>query len=173
MHRVVRFARRGGRGAALRASGAMPPARRASIRSSFAVALVALAVTSCARFGEATIRIDEAEEEIEALTGEIVDVIDLEITADTPLGQRESCELVTAADGASNRLAVRGPIPEDIDVLNAAAAVLTEANYQLVPGDRDDELFGRRDGIRITVALDRATDEVAIDANTACRALPR
>lgn len=145
-------------------------ARRAAL---LGLVLVALALSGCSRFGEATIRIDEAEEEIVALTDEIVGVIGLEVTSSTPLGQREPCELVTAADGASNRLSVRGPIPGDVDVLNAAAAVLTEANYQLVPGDRPDELFGRRDGIRITVALDRATDEVAIDANTACRALPR
>ena len=140
-----------------------------------AVLLLAAAalLAGCSRFGEATIRIDEAEEEIVALTDEIIEVVGLEVTSATPLGQRQPCELVTASNGASNRLSARGPIPEEVDVLDAAAAVLTEANYQLVPGDRPDELFGRRDGIRITVALDRATDEVAIDASTACRALPR
>ncbi len=139
-----------------------------------AVALVlAIALAGCSRFGEATIRIDEAEEEIVALTDELIEVIGLEVTSATPLGQRQPCELVTASDGAANRLSVRGPIPEDVDVLDAAAAVLSAANYELVPGDRPDEVFARRDGIRITVALDRATDEVAIDANTACRALPR
>lgn len=138
-----------------------------------ALLLAAVVLAGCSRFGEATIRIDEAEEEIVALTDEIIEVIDLEVTRATPLGDRRRCELVTASDGAANRLSARGPIPEDVDVLDAAAAVLTGANYQLVPGDRPDELFGRRDGIRITVALDRATDEVAIDASTACRALPR
>lgn len=139
-----------------------------------AVLLLAAAVlVGCSRFGEATIRIDEAEEEIVALTDEIIEAIGLEVTSTRPLGAREDCELPTASDGASNRLSVRGPIPEDVEVLDAAAAVLSQADYELVPGDRPDELFGRRDGIRITVALDRGTGEVAIDANTACRPLPR
>jgi hypothetical protein len=34
-------------------------------------------------------------------------------------------------------------------------------------------VFGRRDGIRITVALDPPTSQVSVDASTACRALPR
>jgi len=133
------------------------------------VALLLLQLAACSRFGEATIRIDEAEQEIVRLTDEIVAAIDLEVTSSRMLGRRERCELVTTDTGAANRVAFRGPIPEGVPVLDRAAAILTDAGYQLVPGGREDELFGRRDGLRITVLIDHPAGEVAIDGNTACR----
>lgn len=152
--------------------GAHPSAPGVRTVRLLAVLLAAVLLAACSRVGEATIRIDEAEAEIEELTARIVEAIDLEVTASTPLGERTRCELVTTGQGAANRVAARGPIPDEPEVLERAAAVLTEAGYVLVPG-ADDEVFGRRDGIRITVVLDRATGEVAVDGNTACRALPR
>ena len=138
------------------------------------VALVVLVLLgACARVGEATIRIDQAEEEIVRLTDEIAAAVDLEVTSAAPLGRRERCELVTTGQGASNRVSLRGPIPEGVPVLERSAAILTDAGYQLVPGESEDELFGRRDGLRITVVLDRPAGQVAIDGNTACRPLER
>lgn len=147
-----------------------PLVRRAS-RLGLVVLLVLL--TACSRFGEATTRIDEAEQEIVRLADEIVASIGLEVTSARTLGRRERCELVTTGPGASNRVSFRGPIPEGVPVLERGAAILTDAGYQLVPGESEDELFGRRDGLRITVLIDRPAGEVAIDGNTACRPLER
>lgn len=134
--------------------------------------LTLVLLAACSRLGEETIRIDEAEEEIVRLTDEIVAAIDLEVTSARTLGPRERCELVTTDTGAANRVGFRGPIPAGVPVLERAAAILTDAGYQLVPGDSEDELFGRRDGLRITVLVDRPASQVAIDGNTACRPLP-
>jgi hypothetical protein len=138
-----------------------------------AVALLLVSPAACSRLGEATIRIDEAEQEIVRLADEIIASTGLEVTSAQPLGRREPCELVTTGSGASNRVSFRGPIPDGVPVLERAAAILTDAGYQLVPGESEDELFGRRDGLRITVVMDRPAGEVAIDGNTACRALER
>jgi hypothetical protein len=138
-----------------------------------AMALLVVSPAACSRLGEATIRIDEAEQEIVRLADEIVASTGLEVTSAQTLGRREPCELVTTGAGASNRVSFRGPIPEGVPVLERAAAILTDAGYQLVPGESEDELFGRRDGVRITVLMDRPAGEVAIDGNTACRPLER
>lgn len=138
-----------------------------------ALTLVLVLLSACARFGEATIRIDQAEDEIVRLTDEIAATVELEVTSASPLGRRDRCELVTTGQGASNRVSLRGPIPDGVPVLERSAAILTDAGYQLVPGESEDELFGRRDGLRITVVLDRPAGEVAIDGNTACRPLER
>lgn len=137
------------------------------------LAVAVLVLVGCSRFGEATIRIDEAEEELAGLVEEVVTAIDLEVTDASPFGERSRCRLVTTDTGAANRAAVRGPVPDTSDLLERAAAVLTEAGYVLVPGEQPEEIFGRRDGLRITVAIDRGTEQVAIDANTDCRPLPR
>lgn len=146
-----------------------PPPRAATW---LGVAVLLVLASACSRLGEATIRIDEAEGEIVRLTDEIVAASDLEVTSARTLGPRERCELVTPGEGAANRVSFRGPIPDGVPVLERAAAILTEAGYQLVPSG-DDEVFGRRDGLRITVLLDRPAGEVAIDGNTACRPLER
>jgi hypothetical protein len=137
------------------------------------IALLALLLAGCGQTGDATTRIDEAEEEIVALTDEIIELMELEVTVEQPLGRRGRCELVTGSPGATNRLSARGPIPDVDDPLGRAAAVLSRNGYELIDGDRPDEVFGRRDGIRITVALDPPTSQVSVDASTACRALPR
>lgn len=136
------------------------------------LALTAL-LGGCGRFGEATTRIDEAEAELAGLLDEVVVATGLEVTTEEPFGERTRCELVTTEVGAANRAAVRGPVPDTPDVLERAAAVLTDAGYVLVPGEDPDVVFGRRDGLRLTVAIDRGTDQLAIDANTACRPFPR
>jgi hypothetical protein len=141
--------------------------------SLLAVALLVVSLAACSRLGEATIRIAEAEQEIVRLADEIVASTGLEVTSARPLGRREPCELVTTDTGAANRVSFRGPIPEGVPVLERAAAILTDAGYQLVPGETEDELFGRRDGLRITVVMDRPAGEVAVDGNTACRPLER
>ncbi|MFO7960820.1 MAG: hypothetical protein R6U94_07735 [Nitriliruptoraceae bacterium] len=158
-----------------RGHGGSRPPGRSLLRGPHLLLVVLLLVplAACSRLGEETIRIDEAEQEIVRLTDEIVAAIDLEVTSARTLGRRERCQLVTTDTGAANRVAFRGPIPEAVPVLERAAAILSDAGYQLVPSGREDELFGRRDGLRITVLIDRPAGEVAIDGNTACRPLER
>lgn len=158
--------------ASARSGSGRPASARAAVRVG-ALALTVLVLVGCSRFGEATIRIDEAEAELARLTEELVEVLGLEVTTAAPFAARSRCQLVTTETGASNRSSVRGPIPDTPDLLERAAAVLTEAGYVLVPGEEPEEVFGRRDGLRLTVAIDRGTGEVAIDANTDCRPLPR
>ncbi len=157
---------RGGRGHAVAVA-------RLRVTAVILALVVLVLLSACARGGEATIRIDQAEDEIVRLTDEIAAAVGLEVTSASPLGPRERCELVTTGQGASNRVSLRGPIPDGVPVLERSAAILTDAGYQLVPGESEDDLFGRRDGLRITVVLDRPTGEVAIDGNTACRPLGR
>lgn len=137
------------------------------------VAMLAVAsLVGCGQFGSATTRIDEGEAELEGLVADIVDAVSLEVTTEQPFGGRSRCTLVTNASGASNRFSLSGPLPEVDDVLGRASAVLLAADYEIVSSDRDDEVFGRRDGLRITVVEDGATGQLAIDAATGCRALP-
>lgn len=131
----------------------------------------ALLLVGCGQTGSATTRIDEAEDEIVMLADELVDLLGLEVAVDRPLGARRGCDLVTGARGASNSLARRGPLPQIDDPVGRAGAHLDAAGYELVAGGGRDEVFGRRDGIRITVFADRATGQLAIDAATACRPL--
>ncbi|MFP4311948.1 MAG: hypothetical protein ACLFS9_08220, partial [Nitriliruptoraceae bacterium] len=68
-----------------------------------ALSVLALVLVGCARFGEATIRIDEAEAELSGLVDEVVVATGLEVTTEEPFGARERCELVTTETGASSR----------------------------------------------------------------------
>jgi hypothetical protein len=136
-------------------------------------AWVALFATGCGQLGSATTRIDAGEDELEALVAEIVEAVSLEVTTERPLGDRGTCTLVNNDPGASNSLSLGGPLPEIDDVLGRATAVLAASGYEMIQGDRDTEVFGRRDGLRVTVIEDRPTGRLAIDAATGCRALPR
>ncbi len=135
------------------------------------VALVGalILLTGCSRFGEATIRIDAAEEEIVALTDQLATELELEVLRRDPLGSRSRCELPTGDLGASNRVSVRADLPDLEDPLTRASAVLSEAGYELRPGASGAEAFGSRDGIRITVVVDEPAGLLDIDAVTGCR----
>jgi hypothetical protein len=149
---------------------------RRAVRRVVAVAgLVLLAVTGvgCGQTGSATTRIDEAEDEIVQLVEAITEAVELEVTLDRPLGSRSRCQAATGA-GASNAITRRGPVPATDEPVGRAAAILLGAGYELVDAPELGEgIFARRDGIRITVFVDAPTDQLAIDANTGCRALPR
>ena len=132
----------------------------------------ALVLTACDATGAATTRIDEAEIEIEEVTAAIAEVVGLEVTDERPLGPRSRCELADGRAGAANSLSIAGPIPDTDEPTEHSAAVLVDAGYQLVDADLGDGVFGRRDGIRITVIVDHPTGQLRIDANTACRRLP-
>lgn len=134
--------------------------------------MLVAALSGCGQTGSATTRIDQAEVEIEELVDRIVESIGLEVTSDQPLGSRRPCQQRGLGDGASNALSRRGPIPDIDDPVGRSAAILVEAGYELIDSDLDAGVFGRRDGIRITVIEDVPTAELAIDANTGCRPFP-
>jgi hypothetical protein len=145
---------------------------RGGRRGVVAVALFAMSVAGCGQLGSATTRIDAGEAELEQVVADIVETLELEVTRERPFGSRGSCTLVTNAEGASNSFSLGGPQPEVDDVLGRATAVLAAAGYEIIQDDREEEVFGRRDGLRITVLEDGPTGELAIDANTGCRPLP-
>jgi outer membrane murein-binding lipoprotein Lpp len=133
-----------------------------------------LALAGCGRTGEATTRIDQAESEIDELVDAIVVATGLEVTQERELGSRQRCQQVTGDEGASNSRSVRGPVPPGDDPVGPGASVLVGAGYELVDTPELGEgVFGRRDGIRITVFVDAPTQQLAVDANTGCRPLPR
>lgn len=134
--------------------------------------LAGVLLAGCGRFGEATIRIDEAEQELTEVTAQLVDELALSVSRERPLSSRGRCELPNGDPGATNRLGVTAPVPQAENPLGQASAVLTDAGYELRPSETDDEVFASRDGMRITVVLDVAAGVVDIDAVTGCRALP-
>lgn len=135
-------------------------------------ALAAVMLTGCGQVGSATTRIDAGEDELEGMVVDIVETLGLQVATERPFGTRGRCTLVTDAPGASNSLSLSGPLPEIDDALGRSAAVLSAAGYEIIQSDRPTEVFGRRDGLRITVIEDRAAGQLAIDAATGCRALP-
>lgn len=137
------------------------------------VALAALVAGGCGQIGSATTRIDAGEDELEGLVAEVVEAVSLEVTTERPFGRRESCTLVNTDPGASSSLSLSGPLPEIDDALGRSAALLDAAGYELVQSSRTGEVFARRDGLRITVVEDLPTGQLAIDAATGCRALPK
>jgi hypothetical protein len=151
------------------ASGGKPGRAR---RCASVLALIGLLASGCGQVGSATTRIDAGEAELEEVVADIVDAVSLEVTRERPFGTRGRCERVNGEAGATNSFSLGGPQPEVGDVLSRATAVLAAAGYELIQGERDDEVFGRRDGLRITVVEDGPTGELAIDAHTGCRALP-
>lgn len=135
--------------------------------------LLSLIVSGCGQVGSATTRIDAGEDELEALVAELVEAVSLEVTTERPFGGRSGCTLVNNDPGASNSLSLGGPLPEVDDVLGRSTAVLAAAGYEIIQSNRAGEVFGRRDGLRITVVEDGPTGQLAIDAATGCRALPK
>jgi hypothetical protein len=137
------------------------------------VGVAVLLLPGCGRAGEETTRIDEAEVEIVEVVDAIVEAVALDVAREEQLSSRVGCELVTTGEGASNEIGRYGPMPQVDDPVARASAVLVEHGYELRDSDLEEGVFGRRDGIRITVVADRATGELAIDANTGCRPLPQ
>jgi len=133
---------------------------------------VVVALAGCGRTGEETTRIDQAEAEVLGLVAEMLEALELPVSESATFGRWTGCDLVTGARGASSSLGLRTPFPAVDDPLGRAAAVLVGGGYQLVEGQLKEGVFGRRDGIRITVVPDRPTGELAIDAGTSCRPLP-
>lgn len=138
-------------------------------------AVLALALAGCGQTGAATTRVDQAEAEVVAIVTAIVEAVSLETDEVPEFGRRQPCNLPTQDNGAVSALSLRGALPGIDDPVGRASAVLVAAGYELVDSEEElgEGVFGRRDGIRITVVVDSGVDQLAVDASTGCRALPR
>lgn len=145
-----------------------------SRRARMLVAVAALAVAACGQTGGETTRIDQAETEVTQILDDIAEQLQIDADEVDEFGQPNPCELVTTGTGWSNNVSLRTEVPDVDDPIGRSSAVLVDAGYQLVDSEEElgEGVFGRRDGIRITVVLDHATDELAIDAHTGCRPAP-
>jgi hypothetical protein len=157
-----------------RAGEAREPLRIGTARRWAALGGVALLAVACGQTGSATTRIDAAEVEVETIVEDIVESVSLQTDEEIGVGTRSSCELVTGGAGGSNTLSLRGSLPDVDDPVGRASAVLVEAGYELIDSEEElgEGVFGRRDGIRITVVVDGPTEQLAIDAATGCRPPP-
>ncbi|MFW5934148.1 MAG: hypothetical protein ACOCT8_05410 [Actinomycetota bacterium] len=133
-----------------------------------ALALV-LALAGCGRTGEATIHYDEGRAELEGLLDDLEEAMELEVLNHRPFGPPEPCDLPTADDGATSSSSVQARIPAVDDPIARASAVLVDAGYDLTDEGLDEGVFARRAGMRITVEVDRAVEQLLIDASTGCR----
>jgi hypothetical protein len=128
------------------------------------------AVHACNGSGSTT-DIAEAEEEIVAAVGAVADGLALEQRRERPLGDRTRCEWVAGQPGASNTVGVTGVPTYDGDPLDRGAQLIVEAGFELVDSGLPDTVYGRREGMRLTVVLG-PDGEVAVDGATDCKPLP-
>jgi hypothetical protein len=140
-----------------------------AVRGAVVLAL-AVGLTAGCSTGSATIRIDRGEDIVDRTVREIADRLDLDVQAEVPLSGRQRCQLPGGREGASNTVSLQGPLPDVDDPLGEGAAVLVDNDFELVADSGGPDLiFGRRDGMRITV--DRGGVRLAIVGATGCRPL--
>ncbi len=131
--------------------------------------VLAVAAAGCGRTGEATIRLNQAEDELDTITDELVEVLELDVREREDFGTPAVCDLPTAGDGAITASSLRAPLPDLDDVVARASTVLVEAGYEVTDEGLEEGVYGRRQGIRVTVEVDRPTQQVLIDTSTGCR----
>jgi hypothetical protein len=128
-----------------------------------------LALPACGGSG-GTVDIAEAEDEIVQGVGAVADGLGLEQRRERPLGTRSRCEWVAGQPGASNTVGVVGVPTVAGDPLDRGAQLILEAGFELVDAGLPDTVFGRREGMRLTVVVGPG-GEVAVDGATDCRPL--
>jgi hypothetical protein len=138
--------------------------------SAVAAVLLAVAVTGCA-VGTGTLRIDEAQEQIVDVAGEVVRAVGLDVALPVPTAALEQCTLRSGSAGLRTRLDLRAPLPDGPEAMasafDAAAAVLVARGLVLVESGVPGTLLGQRDGITVTIGSDGRMLE--LDALTGCR----
>ena len=133
------------------------------------VLVLAVAAVGCGRTGEATIRLNQAEDELDTITDELVELLELDVREREDFGRPTVCDLPTAGDGAVTDSSLRAPLPDVDDLTDRASAVLVEAGYEVTDEGLEEGVYGRRQGIRVTVEVDRPSQQVLIDTSTGCR----
>jgi hypothetical protein len=154
--------------------GPRPPAvRRGQWRRPLRVvgAVVAMLALPAREGSGSTTDIAEAEAEIEAAVEAVADGLGLEPRREQPLGTRSRCEWVAGQPGASNTVAIVGVPTVEGDPLDRGAQLILEAGFELVDAGVPDTVFGRREGMRLTVVRSPG-GEVSVDGATDCKPLP-
>lgn len=143
----------------------------AALAAALAAGLFGGVLAGCGATGTETIRIDRGERIVDRTVRAIADEVDLDVQAEVELGSRQRCDLPGGEGGESNTVSLQGPLPDVDDPLGQSAAVLVEEGFDLVADSGGPDLiYGRRDGMRITV--DQGGGRLAIDGATGCRPLP-
>lgn len=132
--------------------------------------VAALALPACDGPGSTT-DIAEAEAEIVEAVEAVADGLGLEQRREQPLGTRTRCEWVGGQPGASNTVGVTGVPTVSGDPLDRGAQLILEAGFELVDAGVPDTVYGRREGMRLTV-VQGPNGEVSVDGATDCRPLP-
>jgi hypothetical protein len=133
-------------------------------------ALVAVLVLPACEGAGSTTDIAKAEVEIAEAVEAATDGLGLEQRRERPLGTRTRCEWVAGQPGASNTVAIVGVPTVDGDPLDRGAQLIDEAGFELVDAGLPDTVFGRREGMRLTVVLS-PSGEVSVDGATGCKPL--
>ncbi|MEX2533885.1 MAG: hypothetical protein WD360_07970 [Nitriliruptoraceae bacterium] len=137
------------------------------------VAAVVLAgsLTACLPFGSATVRVADAQAQLEVLADEIVDALEFEVLSSAPFFVPRQCTRVTGQEGAFSAASVTGVLASGDFRSDLVAGLLLDAGFELQRADASVEVFGRRDGMWVTVNFEPRRGAVTVDANTGCRAL--
>lgn len=117
-----------------------------------------------------TLTVAAAEDEIETAVTAVADGLGLEDRRERPLRSRVRCEVVTGDVGARNAMTIEGSYPGSDDPLARGARMIAEAGFELVDSGLDDTVYGRREGMRVTVVVS-PTGRVSVDGATGCRPL--
>jgi hypothetical protein len=139
-------------------------------RSSIVGPLVGLLLAGCG-VGTGTLRIGDAEEEVVAITDDILAAVGLTPSGPVTAAPLEQCELRSGDAGLRTRVTVRAPLddaPERLAAaIDASATVLVARGLAIVESGVPGTLLGQRDGLTVTVGSDGRMLEV--DALTGCR----
>jgi len=117
------------------------------------------------------VRVDEAQAELTAMVDQIVDDLGFSVQSETPFFAARECTRVTGQTGAFSAKTVSGTLVNGAFRAEAVAAVLLDNGFELQRSDTAVEVFGRRDGMWVTVTFEPRHQRVSVDANTGCRAL--
>lgn len=133
-------------------------------------AVMAGSLSGCLPFGSATVRVADAQTQLEPLMDEIVDVLAFEVTSSAPFFVPQPCTRVTGQEGAFSAASVKGVLNDGEFRAGLVAGRLLDAGFELQGADASVEVFGRRDGMWVTVNFEPRRGAVTVDANTGCRA---
>lgn len=145
--------------------------RRQSFWVGSAVALtLASNLVACSLIGAATVGVTDAQTQLALMVEAIVADLEVGVTSETPFFTPRACTRVTGQEGAFTAASVTGVLTDGMFRSELVAARLLEAGFELQRADATVEVFGRRDGMWVTVNFEPRRSVVSVDANTGCRA---
>jgi len=145
--------------------------RRSVLAGAVVAVVMAGSLSACLPFGSATVRVADAQAQLEPLADEIVDALGFEVTSSTPFFVPRQCVRVTGQQGAFSATSVTGVLTDGDFRSDLVSGLLLEAGFELQRADAAVEVFGRRDAMWVTVNFEPRRKVITVDANTGCRAL--